>query len=757
MKNKKKCITILTHAPQGTLGDPALCAELVRGLLSLDTQGLLTLKVYIIEGEVLQSKWKIIDSLFPNDSRVSLYFLGKGVPINFQTNDPLVVYPTCNFLKDEDKRFVDRQSKERPCIYISLPNFQRPEQYNKTESERAYDLGLTTIPPYQRRDYQTLKEIDAEGRIIWTGLGEGKAGINISSEIIHPMTIAPEDNDIIAELIGAAFQDFSADFKPVRHLYFGYMNILPAEASKNQGHFKRFIRLCTLKSLKTDQPSVISIVIPFDVQAAKIDDSMTAAYEALQDLGVRVELMTRKAENLTQVMCKGEGEVTVRVINAFPLTKPSIELLYRLSDELSIVTGSSSLAEAIGHNKLFLYQIMNWHTELDSALVGLVNQDSLFAPTHPYREWHRIIRSQDISEVEIMQFYLDNQQALCQGADEFRQHISSHYNLNRNLPGRLIEAIAKQEKKIPSTVIHKPINPQNELKLQLVGMESPSLFYRSLDDFLVTYPKILHEALIEACIKQDYEACNHLLEMGADPNYKMNWGLFMISPGKIAWRLTDIKLLELLLNAPIKLVLSKTIKLLSQGAFLVPENNKSGYASDDDENTTFIERQVQMAPLQNLADFVPGLNLGDDVKYLKFLERFCHACVEQDISPERLVSPIDNKLPKYFFSEFTVAQRILLSLVDSKRIILLNLLFLNKVIPIQTAIDFHEYLRSAKITFTSQIEDANKLLGNHLSIYSSILEELLSHSPSTNDTHSFFSPTPKQSSTAPKLSHRIGK
>lgn len=93
----------------------------------------------------------------------------------------------------------------------------------------------------------------------------------------------------------------------------------------------------------------------------------------LNDL--KIEFYAKNQDgNMEVIKTLGEGKRTLRLINGFPFTPKTVNILMKTSDPFVLMTGDQSLSEAISNNKIFLYQTMWWKQPLYKNLLTEVGK-----------------------------------------------------------------------------------------------------------------------------------------------------------------------------------------------------------------------------------------------------------------------------------------------------------------------------------------------------------------------------------------------
>lgn len=545
-----KHLTILTHAPSGTLGDPTLCIKFAEELLKKDPELKIKLVVTSIDKP---GHWRAVDGLTKTQhdnleiqclsSVVSYYkqedsfhFDGRDALIKLSDNtDCIIVYPTFHLLEKNEIQTLNMISKKLPVLYVSNYNFQESEQnrYNTI-------IENTKLPTYDQLLNDKL--------IIETGIGKNKLGepllgIYISERVgkkfdLHSAieTLNQADLKSVKFIVNADKDKLLTNtdldqYRSNTNLYFGYYNNLIGEADNNWANATSFVKLAILDSLNKN--ANIDIVIPLrdDETSKKSGNNFEKIIDKIDLKDVTVEYWRKDpiSGEMINVQTKGQGPTKVRLINAFPFAKEAMSIMQKISDPLTLVTGNSSFAEAIENDNIILYQTMFWHTRLDKDMLALIESDPPFSENHPFRQFHSIIHDAEVNKEERLATLLSKNRAqILEGAKVFHDFVFNNYNLQNNLPETVLNRVQSLQNELKNKSINLTPDENNMFyDFHMISDELFSEFSKQIHEpyFDFKKNKILDESkvnknelLLFSFLISDLQTARLLLEKGADPN-----------------------------------------------------------------------------------------------------------------------------------------------------------------------------------------------------------------------------------------------
>lgn len=533
-----KHITLITHGSGGTSGDPALCALLADRFREQYPD--IKIRIVVTANNVL-GHWRTIDTIVKKDDNIELQLTSLDlIDIDkdkreaiYNDTDAVIFYPTFQMLQDDSKAELQELRKRKPVLYVTNYNFQQRDLYNKN------------IKIKQHQYEQLFKD----NVIIETGIGkqvnsdELLLGINLSQKIDPVVDFDNKDKNTLPEKDQDSFkfifnikndEAFSnaklEDYYKKSDLYFGYYNNINNQAPSNWCNAPHFVKLAVLDSIKKNKaPKNIDIVIPLQSSNEHSKYSGNNYQNIINNLDLKqvtVELWEKDPESgkLTLQNTDGEGATKVRIISAFPFSKPAMQLMYKLSDPLTMITGNSSLAEAFEYDKIPLYQVMVWHTKLDQDLLNVFTDDSLFDKNHPYRRFHEIIHDQDTNKEErLVELLIKNKKEMQEGAAFFHKYVYENFNLGKNLPKEIVSRVKEQQAKLEEKNIYTPYVEKNKLSNLSYGLlkfkEDMEMIYEDFISSGTVDEQYKNDLLLLSFMKNDIKSSRLLLQQGADPNY----------------------------------------------------------------------------------------------------------------------------------------------------------------------------------------------------------------------------------------------
>lgn len=511
-------ITVITHAPARTLGDPTLVSEFLANLLRENSDVEVTL---LVEKVNLPGHIHAIEGVLLKHDRLDVRYLKgsfKDSNLNvdysdelFENTDGIIVYPTIALLNREERAKLQKLREQKPVLYITNYNFQQQADYDK--ANQVYNES------HPRSPLETYDSLVHQGHVLETGIGLRLLGMNLP--IVNEANPSPVDSATLKSLMGLAQNeeldvDVIDSYKKSSELYFGYYNNIPSEAKDNKSKAKSFAKLCVLDSItKNGAGKNIDIIMPL------VDDptNSTCTWNDLrQELGEHVTLeYWVKDPETNQLVLKnsaGTGQPTVRIINAFPLAHNTMKFMYQHSNPITLITGNSSLGESIAYNKIFLYQTMSWHTKLYADLLSVVKV--CFDTEHPYRKYHEIIADdQDKKEDRLAELWHQYQPELMAGAKHFQDYIRANFNLRNKLTH---EVLAKIPDSPPERDTKSKMNANESVQDYIDQFKTKYKAYKEGDQS-TTDLTTLNNLLMVAFIQQDSATAKKLITAGADPNY----------------------------------------------------------------------------------------------------------------------------------------------------------------------------------------------------------------------------------------------
>lgn len=493
---KKQSLVFYTHAPQGTLGDPSAAAKLIKDLKERNGASLELSIILIVEPE---HEKKVCD-LF-KDLDVTLLTMS-----NLVLPDAFDDYPEL-----QDKAVLCDKILRGTNGLIFFPTFHKLIKedldyllgYNKpyfiiTE----YDL----IDTNQDIQNSLLGDAAATSLVINTGFGSNAKGIfctqeqNTSNNKTALSEISSETDRAFCDLLYHS-QDPN-NYHQEHQLFLGYYNQLDMEYDGSPVNPMLFIE-SGLATVSKDT-NVVDFVIPFKTESDLVSktelnlentsDSNNESKEEPPILRYKsketiceyfvqnpklvedylIEFWKKHTSGVMEcVERRGEGKKLLRFINGFPFTPNTMDKLMKASNELVLVTGDQTLSEAISHEKIPIYQTMDWKSELFENLIDVVKSglgEKSVLLDFLYMQHCAAVTDR----AYFVKTLLTDKENLIADAKALRSYILKHKNLYKNLSIELMEYLRSPRKYFYGCLNNNiPITPRI---IEQILRKSPNTF-----------------------------------------------------------------------------------------------------------------------------------------------------------------------------------------------------------------------------------------------------------------------------------------
>lgn len=407
-------ILIITHAPQGTLGDASAAAKLQQLLLQ-DFNAKVAISVAKEHEEPVK---KLFGEKKPYQLINQLETTGQKAFKKMLFGSKLVIaYPTPHFLGENSVTTLAK--KGVPVISVG---------------EYDYDI--------EYRLSRKAINITPGSLFLNSGLGKECLGIYIDEFDTPPK--APFKDQIHP----ADREKLPVDLLEEDHqLYFGYFNRL--FESTGFATAPRFIALSLLMSSQKQ----VDIILPlqaFDAPGVSkesrvnslLDADFIKEMEGFRKVAIsysppsphplkhliyqweKNKFIVRNVQEDEFAHQKHSAEKIVRIINPFPLHKRSMVALTRLSEPVNLLTGDQSFSEALSLLKIPFYQIMPWKKKFYTALINAAEgADAL-------QTWLKMMDNQTVSVKALAEFYHVHQEDLAKDMKQLRDFIAENKNFS---------------------------------------------------------------------------------------------------------------------------------------------------------------------------------------------------------------------------------------------------------------------------------------------------------------------------------------
>lgn len=219
-----KKLYFLTHAPNGTLGDPSALAKLTKAILEQDPL------IEIVFACVIEDEHKgAVEQLAPKDPRVKFYLAANIdnllAPETLQSCDGILIYPTFHFLTEKDLATLKSFNKK---MFVAT-------EYDFDEKAQKKIIPLP----------HCITRLD-------TGLGTNKIGVfvnidNQESQRGKISSLNDRDGGLKRLLLQGISDCSNTSYKQSHQLYFGYYNTANDEIEENQADPGIFTAICLQK------------------------------------------------------------------------------------------------------------------------------------------------------------------------------------------------------------------------------------------------------------------------------------------------------------------------------------------------------------------------------------------------------------------------------------------------------------------------------------------------------------------------------
>jgi hypothetical protein len=457
-----KKLAFIVDSPQKTLGDVRSALKLIKLIKEKDT----TNNDYNIIIRSDEQNWIHIQTIIPkyltvhfvkySETEVSAFNEVRDI---MENSDLLISYPTPNHLLLEDIHFL--KSCKVPLIYGTEYN------YNGYKIDGLEDcIGFST------------------------GLGENDLGIYFTEDQNEDSSLDTL-TDVSLKSLLLSMADNDAIYHEKYDLFFGYFNQMPLDM---QTAFTptMFLRACLEKA---NNKKITDIIIPispkkiiFDSQNDNNSNILDVMKYLLSSFGGEdifnrnFQISYFKKENDGTFKCintYGNGDKIIRLINCFPTDPGTIDKLRKASEPFSLATGDQSFSEAISDSKIFIYQTMDWKTNLMSAYINRAKQilpSGSFLlkflelqeplPFEVAKHYFGYVKSDYVTVprireeryIALLDLLTHHQGDLVQDMKTLSDELRQNCNLNKALPEKIKEILDKIE--IFKDKDHPPASPK---------------------------------------------------------------------------------------------------------------------------------------------------------------------------------------------------------------------------------------------------------------------------------------------------------
>ncbi|KTD11052.1 hypothetical protein Lgra_2018 [Legionella gratiana] len=437
-----KKVVILTHAPQGTLGDPSSAAKLQEVLLQQAKQ----------KGEEVQIEVLVDVQSCPHQEKVHALFQQRDHKLidGYESDkgekqlkdamsdaDFILLYPTPHFMTAKTANLIGATQKP----VLSMPEYEHDVAHN----QKSKNKFINTVP----------------GTIfISTGFGRDNIGIYIEEEKANK-------EDLLSRIHSDDRHKFPEDLTPNSGLYFGYFNKLVQ--TRNGASPANFV---TYAAHENPEMKYIDVVMPLMPQPQKnvarqntIDVLMSPSFRNnLKSCGTVLLCYSHSGsseqpkyyvyqqegtEYVAKALSKEEFEAqksdankVIRVINPFPINPQSMKALMEASEPVCMLTGNQSFSEGLSLAKIPFYQAVIWHVKLYDSLINATQEFPAL------NIWFSLLKERDSSPEKVAAFFRENKTKLQEEMELFRQYLLESKDISKNIGGCIdyIERLSLRER-----------------------------------------------------------------------------------------------------------------------------------------------------------------------------------------------------------------------------------------------------------------------------------------------------------------------
>jgi hypothetical protein len=511
----KKSLIFFTHAVQGTLGDVSGTVKLVQSIKNQSAEPLDIMIVLIADAE---NKSKA--SVLLKDLDVSTLVIG-----NSELKNLLASRKSKN-LTDEPNLHSRLMTADGIVISLTFRHFQQmaelaqyakpvfiineydPHPDNLASMTKMLSLQFT-CPPFA---------------IMNTGLKKEHLGIFCTNET------ETSNNTKLLSKIGAADHAFrnlllqgtdSDHYQDTHKLFLGYFNALDFDSSANNVNVSMFIE--SSLNLVPQQTRIVDFVLP--IKQTK-EYGLGGRYKHIQELlayfkqnpkvieGYRIEFWNKNSGEMQRLEVpefeqKEEANTKViRIINGFPFTPETMNILMKASDEFVMVTGDQSLSEAISNKKIFIYQTMWWKEVLWESLLATVKDTQ--GEQSKFYQFLKMQGSYSDTDLPVFkQFLLENKTEICQGSESLIQYLLQNKDLKVNFAVQLFSYLNSPPKIIKETIKNWPIHYRSnrlELLIKMYPSEAKMILNTALEEQMYNKKTFMEDLVMASIYNKDHES-----------------------------------------------------------------------------------------------------------------------------------------------------------------------------------------------------------------------------------------------------------
>jgi len=426
--SEKLNFSFVTHAPDGTLGDPSSCLKQIKLILNnpeiRDKIGQINFMVSVDSQDLEKVKELFAAQNLPDSVKFMPIIKKKDEISNYKdllsNQSAIFLVATYHFLEWEEKEMFLRMPP--PVIVTSEYNVQY-------RSKAAKDVPI-------------FPEIN-------TGLGKDGEGIYI------------ENLDPYREIILRKEQ--------INNVYFAYHQKHDNESKKNFIDPAKYIAMCIQDALD-DNRDEIEIIIPISPTSGtnKSKEDIEAYLKNNMDSNIELEFYQQidgvlKAVDPKPNQDDKQKKIKVRVMDLYPLNSETMRRFIVNSNPLSLCTGDQSFSEFLSAGtKVPFYQIKSHKEKFFEALLYEIETTSELGKDCALYQFYALqfqdTNTIDTPHTEAYLFYKSNKIVLLKQIALFRDSLDAKRNLYENFGKLATELILNDREYIKKILARENMN-----------------------------------------------------------------------------------------------------------------------------------------------------------------------------------------------------------------------------------------------------------------------------------------------------------
>lgn len=440
-----RTLTILTFAPDRTLGDISAAYKLIEELVATNTND-----------PELQVKinWLIkiydLDKDKPEQLRAFEYFFTRARALGVTVVDLHMFNPTYVSISDAIEKLVPDTD-----LFIAFPIYQ---DFKDAQSIIIHNKPLLTFNEYNsppNSAYELSHEIFRT--CVKTGLGRQKMGIFVTPSIPKWHEKQYELNtheQQVLKTLGLLDPKYATQ----RVLYFSYFNrYVNFNTAVNKKSFCILSLLIQAKKQRKDVDIIVRLNgltfnTPTDPEAKECDVFSENEIALIAPFYSQIDVIDVNGTVIeTRILNSDSSLPRVRVIDPYPVSTVGFKLLLTYAQPFIGATGNESFAEGISNANLMFYQIMGWKQHLFAEFLELCKkytyENSELVYFYKNQKTYKLHSADFKHYVEgMVQIIVEKEAILLQQMEQVKQGILRDFNLGEKLTHSLRAALRNPEK-----------------------------------------------------------------------------------------------------------------------------------------------------------------------------------------------------------------------------------------------------------------------------------------------------------------------